>query len=47
MFEVLIYLLGLAQGVSLAYMWFAPDTNFKRGFMDGISLKFIWGRFVK
>ena len=47
MFAVFIYLLGLVQGGVLAYILFAPETNFKKSFVDAMSLEFIWKRFVK
>lgn len=37
------WLLGLCVG----YIKWAPETPFKRGFLNGLSFKFIWGRFVK
>ena len=46
--EVAFYiLLGWFNGFLLAYIMWAPETTFKRGLIDGLSLKFIWGRFVK
>lgn len=37
------WLLGLYVG----YIKWAPETPFKRAFIDGLSLKFIWGRWIK
>jgi hypothetical protein len=41
---VLIYILGVAQGITWAYVRWAPDTAFKRGVIDGLTLKFLWKR---
>lgn len=43
--ELLTYVLGFIQGFGISYIMFAPETPFKRGFVDGISLKFIRKRF--
>jgi len=45
-----LYLLvihSLISGILVGYIWWAPDTKFKRAFIDGLSLRFIWGRFFK
>jgi len=34
-------------GVVLGYILWAPDTRFKRGLIEGLSLHFIWRRFLK
>jgi hypothetical protein len=47
MFETILYLIGLLQGWVLAYILFAPKTEFKKSFLSGIALEFIWKRFVK
>ena len=39
---VLIYVLGLAQGITWAYLRWAPDSVFKQGLLDGLTLKFLW-----
>lgn len=39
--------IGWVLGVLLGYVVWAPDTRFKQNFVDGLTLKFIWGRFVK
>lgn len=44
---VLLLLYGWGIGVVFGYILWAPDSNFKQAFMDGLSLKFIWGRFIK
>ena len=46
--EIAFYiLLGWVNGFLLAYIVWAPMTTFKQSFIDGLSLKFIWRRFVK
>ena len=42
--ELLIYAVGFVQGFGIAYIVYAPDTPFKRGFVDGLTLKFLWGK---
>jgi len=37
---IVTYLIGLVTG----YIIWAPMSNFKRGFVDGITLRFIWKR---
>ena len=44
MIELLTYLLGLLFGVVFGFMIWAPMTPFKEGFMDALSLKFLWGK---
>lgn len=44
---IVIFVNGILQGFILAFIMYAPDTPFKRGFIDGLTLKFIWGRFIK
>ena len=43
--ELLIYILVFVQGFGIAYIMFAPDTAFKRGFIDGLTFKFMWKYF--
>jgi hypothetical protein len=38
---VLVFL-GWVNGVFLGYIIWAPLTTFKQGFVDGLSLKFLW-----
>ncbi len=46
--EITVYFfVGWVLGILLGYVVWAPETSFKRGFVDGLSLKFLWGRFVK
>lgn len=42
-FVAIAWILGIVHG----YIMWAPLTPFKQAFVDGLSLKFIWGRFVK
>ena len=39
-----IVLFALAQGVGIGYILWAPHTAFKQGFIDGLTLKFLWGK---
>ena len=41
---VIVYVLGLAQGITWAYVRWAPQTAFKQGLVDGLTLKFLWKR---
>ena len=46
--EVVIYfVIAWLLGIVYGYIMWAPLTPFKQAFVDGLSLKFIWGRFVK
>jgi len=38
----MIAVLMFMQGLMVGYIIWAPDTAFKRGVIDGLSLKFIW-----
>jgi hypothetical protein len=42
-----IMLFAWFQGLIVGYIMWGPDSEFKRGFIDGITLKFIWKRLVK
>jgi len=44
MIEAALYALGLAQGIVLGYIWWAPRTPFKDAFLDGITFAWIWDR---
>jgi hypothetical protein len=35
------------NGILLGYVLWAPLTPFKQGFIDGITLKFLWDKFKK
>lgn len=41
---IFLHLFGIVQGFVFGYIMWAPESNFKRGFVDGLSLKFIWGK---
>lgn len=44
-FEIaLVCFLMYTQGMVLGYIIWAPMTSFKRGLIDGLSLKFLWGK---
>jgi hypothetical protein len=32
------------QGLVVGYILWAPETPFKQGLVDGLSLKFLWGK---
>jgi len=36
--------LTFVQGLMVGYIIWAPDTPFKKGLVDGLSLKFLWGK---
>ena len=38
------FFIGYAVGILLGYVAFAPETRFKRNFVDGLTLRFLWGR---
>jgi hypothetical protein len=40
----LLMLLMYAQGVVVGYIFWAPETSFKRGLMDGLTFKFLWSK---
>ena len=41
---IVLMIIMYVQGLVVGYIFWAPDTNFKRGLMDGITLKFLWGK---
>jgi hypothetical protein len=41
---IVLYLFGVLQGIAIGYVKWAPESNFKKGFIDGLSLKFLWSR---
>ena len=41
------FFIGWVVGILLGYVVWAPETRFKRNFVDGLTLRFLWGRFVK
>ena len=38
------FLIGWAVGIVLGYVVWAPETRFKRNFVDGLTLRFLWRR---
>jgi len=47
-FEIAILASGSwLSGILSGYIFWAQDTNFKRGLVEGLSLRFIWWRFFK
>ena len=38
------FLAGWIVGILLGYVVWAPETRFKRNFIDGLTLRFLWGR---
>ena len=40
---VALMLLMYAQGILVGYIFWAAETPFKRGLMDGLTFKFLWG----
>jgi hypothetical protein len=44
-FEITILsVLMFIQGITVGYIFWAPQTPFKQGLIDGLSLKFLWSR---
>jgi len=43
----LLLILAWINGIILGYIIWAPRSPYKQGLIDGLSLRFIWGRFVK
>ena len=41
---VLLMLLMFAQGLVVGYIFWAPETAFKRGLIDGLLFKFLWSK---
>ena len=47
-FEIVLALIfNWIMGIVLGYIIWAPHTPFKQSFLEGMSLKVIWGRFIK
>ena len=47
-FEVIVLVfIMFVQGLVIGYIKWAPNTAFKRGLVDGLTLKFIWKKVVK
>jgi len=38
------FLIGWAVGILTGYVAFAPETRFKKHFVDGLTLRFLWRR---
>jgi hypothetical protein len=38
------FFIGYAVGIVLGYVVWAPETRFKKNFIDGLTLRFLWGR---
>jgi hypothetical protein len=36
------FFIGWAVGIVLGYVIWAPETRFKRNFVDGLTLRFLW-----
>lgn len=41
---VIVMVLMFIQGITVGYILWAPSTPFKQGLVDGLSLKFLWGK---
>jgi hypothetical protein len=39
-----LMMIMFAQGILVGYVLWAPVTPFKQGLIDGLSLKFLWGK---
>jgi hypothetical protein len=43
--EIAIWMvLMFIQGITFGYFLWAPTTAFKQGLVDGLCLKFLWGK---
>ena len=38
------FFIGYAVGIVLGYVIWAPETRFKKNFVDGLTLRFLWRR---
>jgi hypothetical protein len=38
------FFIGWAVGILLGYVIWAPETRFKKHFVDGLTLRFLWGK---
>lgn len=38
------FFIGYAVGIITGYVVWAPETRFKRSFVDGLTLRFLWGK---
>jgi hypothetical protein len=39
-----VFFIGYAVGILLGYVIWAPETRFKKHFVDGLTLRFLWRR---
>ena len=39
-----LFFIGYAVGIITGYVAFAPETRFKKNFVDGLTLRFLWRR---
>ena len=43
--EITVYFfIGWIVGILIGDVVWAPETRFKRNFVDGLTLRFLWGR---
>jgi hypothetical protein len=40
----IVAVLMFINGLMVGYILWAPTTPFKQGLVDGLSLKFLWGK---
>lgn len=40
----IVAVLMFINGIVVGYILWAPATPFKQGLVDGLSLKFLWGK---
>jgi len=38
------FFVGWIVGILIGYVVWAPETRFKRNFVDGLTLRFLWGK---
>ncbi len=38
------FFIGCIVGILFGYVIWAPETRFKRNFVDGLTLRFLWGK---
>jgi hypothetical protein len=38
------FFIGWTVGIVLGYVIWAPETRFKKHFVDGLTLRFLWGK---
>jgi len=42
--ETVYFFAGWIVGILIGYVVWAPETRFKRNFVDGLTLRFLWGK---